>query len=129
MERGTVTGAPGAGRSPDAEGGELNATRLLRYAISLQSMVEELRSIPSPIEVDHLSAIVGTRLDEADRFLPPALAAELHRLVAPVLTTGETDRDLKVVLAQLDGWLAGLMNQIGIVVPGPSQSPDAEGQP
>lgn len=97
----------------------IDAARLLRYAVSLQAMVEELRSIPVPLAVERMSAIVGERIEDADRILPPALAAELHRLVHPLLATGETDRDLRVVLAQLDGWLGGLIGEISVIVPEP----------
>lgn len=105
--------------SVNSDGETIHPTRLLRYAESLGALVVELRSMSSPLQVDCFASLVQQRLDEADDVLPPVLAGELHRLVGPLAAGRETDRDLKVILAQLDGWTAGLVAQIGILAPSP----------
>jgi hypothetical protein len=92
-------------------------TRLIRFAASLGMLRDELRLLTDPLSVDWLQILVEARLREAEQVIPPELGDELRRLLSPVLLTGETSRDLEVVLAQLDGWIGGLISQIALVVP------------
>lgn len=115
-----MTGSGAEAPLPDETAdGPVNAGRLLRFGESLRATLEELRGLDAPLAIDRFAALVAARLEEADRILPPDLAAELRRLLAPGLTEGETDRDLMVILAQVDGWIAGLAGQMIVAVPEP----------
>lgn len=91
-----------------------DGARLIRFAESLNASVEELRSLPpGSISVAELEAIVRRALDEADDVIPAPLLPELHSLVAP-MHHPETERDLRVVLAEIAGWVHGLLGGMGI---------------
>ncbi len=91
-----------------------NGARLIRFAETLDATVDELRSLPpGSRDVAQITTIVSHIIEEAESVVPAALAPELRKLVAP-LREIETERDLRVVLVELDGWFRGLLGSMGI---------------
>lgn len=105
-------GQPGGdGAGADRTGVE--AARLWRLLGSVGALLVELRSLPgSAVSVDMLAPRVRVLLAEAEDLVPPSLCDELHRLVGPVRSEGETERDLRMLLAGLEGWIEGLNAQL-----------------
>ena len=118
-----------AGLSPGGPGADgprrvtvLDPARLVRFAGSLGALVDEMRSLAEPLAGDRCRALVQAELDEADLLLPAELASELQALITPLTADGETERDLRIVLAQLDGWIGALIAQLSLVVPAGPQT-------
>jgi hypothetical protein len=102
-----------------------DGARLIRFAEALNSTVEELRALPlGALGVKELQAIVVRTLEEADTVIPSLLLPELHSLVAPI-REAETERDLRVLLVELDGWVRGLLGGMGITFAA-APTPDEE---
>ncbi len=93
-----------------------DGARLIRFAEALDASVEELRSIPpGSLDVKDLERIVQRTLAEADSVIPAPLLPELHHLVGP-MKEPETERDLRVMLVEIDGWVRGLLGSMGITI-------------
>lgn len=101
-----------------------NGARLIRFAEVVDATVDELRALPpGSIDVEQIRAMVSREIAEAESVVPAVLLPELHKLMAPIRET-ETERDLRVVLVELDGWLRGLLGTMGITF---SVAGDGEG--
>ncbi len=88
--------------------------RLIRYAETLSATLMELRSIPAgSLTPGQLRPVIEQALRDAGDAIPASLLPEFHRLVAPALDD-ETERDLRVLLAELQGWVLGLLASIGV---------------
>lgn len=87
--------------------------KLWRLLASLQAVQAELRSVPrDSVTVGWLERVVEGLSGGTEDVLPVSLTAELRSLVTPVRAGTESERDLAVVLAALEGWLEGVMSQM-----------------
>lgn len=102
-----------------------DGARLIRFAEGLDASVQELKSIPpGSLDVQELETIVRRTLSEADAVIPVQLLPELHHLVAPIREP-ETERDLRVMLVEIDGWVRGLLGSMGVTI-AVAAAPDEE---
>lgn len=93
-----------------------DGARLIRFAEALDASVEELRSLPpGSLAVEELRAIVLRTMSEAEAVIPSPLLRELHHLVGP-MNEPETERDLRVMLVEIDGWVRGLLGSMGVTI-------------
>jgi hypothetical protein len=126
-----------SGAEPGAHNGERatpftlsvgDAARLMRLQGTLAAVVDELRGLPEgSVGTARLSALVEHLLDGVDSVVPRAVLGELQRLIKEPTPTGEPERDLRLVLAALDGWLQGLAVELQMVIAAPgatASSPD-----
>lgn len=88
----------------------VNGPKLVRLEYTIRSLIEEMReAAPSSEDLADVGGVLDRLLAEVGSCLPDPLLEELARLVGP-LGDGPVDGDtLRVVLAQLDGWLAALV--------------------
>ena len=94
-----------------------DGARLLRFAEALDATVEELRALPpGSLTVAELEGIVERTVAEAEAVIPAVLVSELRSLIAPIREP-ETERDLRLILGELDGWVRALLGSMGVAIP------------
>lgn len=93
-----------------------DGARLLRFAETLDATMEELRALPpGSLTVAELEGIVERTVVEAEAVIPAVLVPELRSLIAP-MRDQETERDLRLILGELDGWVRGLLGSMGVAI-------------
>ncbi len=87
--------------------------RLIRIASMTRAMLEEVRESPLDEAGRHrLLAVYHSSLDRLRDSLSDDLRAELASIFAPLESSGATESELRIVQAQLVGWLEGLFSGI-----------------
>lgn len=106
-----------AGQAPVAssqEGSVEQPAKLLRIAVMVREMLEEVRRAPIDEHArEHLRRIHGSVLEELKTGLSGPLRDELDRITMP-LDGGAipTESEIRIAQAQLLGWLEGLFQGI-----------------
>lgn len=105
--------------APPASGDPADETvhdpaKVLRIASTSQRLLEELRQQRSDAGArSRVTAAYQAAVDELERLLSEDLRRELSGLLAPVSAEGIPGQDeLRVVEAQLAGWLDGLLQEV-----------------
>lgn len=84
--------------------------RVLRVATTVRGVLDELRGTdPGDAVRDRLAALHDRTLDQLDELVSPELLAELRELSLPD-TTDVSAPELRMVLAEMVGWLEGLFH-------------------
>lgn len=107
-----LTGSTSSHEQPDEVSVE-QPGKLLRIAVMIREMLEEVRR--APLDVDargHLADIHRRAVQELTAALPGALAEELGRLTLPLDGDVPSEAELRIAQAQLLGWLEGLFQGI-----------------
>lgn len=87
--------------------------KLLRIAVMIREMLEEVRRAPLDVDArENLAAIHQRVIEELRGALPGALAEELGRIAMPFDGDVPTEAQLRISQAQLLGWLEGLFQGI-----------------
>lgn len=87
--------------------------KLLRIAVMIREMLEEVRRAPLDVDArEHLAQINSRVIDELRAALPGSLAEELGRMAMPLDGDVPTEAQLRISQAQLLGWLEGLFQGI-----------------
>lgn len=100
---------------PKIEGGIEHPGKLMRIAMMVREMLEEVRRAPLDQDArEHLGRIHGRVIAELKQGLSGALAEEFERIALPLTSDGSppTDAELRIAQAQLLGWLEGLFQGI-----------------
>lgn len=107
------TGRPHApGEQPDEAAVE-QPGKLLRIAVMIREMLEEVRRAPLDVDArEHLADIHRRVVQELTSALPGPLAEELGRIALPFDEDIPTEAELRIAQAQLLGWLEGLFQGI-----------------
>jgi hypothetical protein len=108
-----VTDQPERADQPDEVAVE-QPGKLLRIAVMIREMLEEVRRAPLDVDArEYLAGINGRVVEELRGALPGSLAEELGR-IASLPADGEipTEAQLRISQAQLLGWLEGLFQGI-----------------
>ena len=98
----------------EARGSIEQPAKLLRIAVMIRELLEELRRAPIDESArQHLRDIHSKVIAELKTGLSGALAEELDRLSLPLPQTGvPTESEIRIAQAQLLGWLEGLFQGI-----------------
>ena len=119
------TGEDAASRScapgPSAASHEpaINANQLWRIEGSLsavRSEVQRLCPLDDPCLKARLVLLEQGWRSELERALPSSLAAELHALLDWLGSEDASAGELRVGLAQLEGWVEGLLSGPGVLI-------------
>ena len=97
-----------------------NMGRLIRIQSSVQALLGELHGLheaPDPATRHRLVDLERELTQALDDILDERLRLELHRLVLELPLQGSSADEIRIALAQLDGWLTGLLTGLTIVVP------------
>ena len=101
------------------EGRVHDAGELLRVAGSLAAVRAEVAQLES-LDDDAVRARLATLERywhaELEEILPPSVVAELHRLTDWTREGAASGAEVRIGLAQLEGWLDGLISATGFVV-------------
>lgn len=100
---------------PKIEGGIEHPAKLMRIAMMVREMLEEVRRAPLDANArEHLGRIHKRVIVELKQGLSGALAEELERIALPLDSdqAPPTDAELRIAQAQLLGWLEGLFQGI-----------------
>jgi hypothetical protein len=97
-----------------AQGSIEQPAKLLRIAVMIRELLEELRRAPIDESArQHLRDIHSKVIAELKTGLSGALADELDRISLPLPATGvPTESEIRIAQAQLLGWLEGLFQGI-----------------
>lgn len=117
----TLPEEPEAG--PQAEAGRLGEgpsdfAELWRIELSLAAVTEEmhrLRDLDDARLMARVAALERGWRTELEQMLPESLHGELHRLLDWLGKEGASASELRVGLAQLEGWVSGILHSIGVV--------------
>ncbi|MBW3621739.1 MAG: bacterial proteasome activator family protein [Actinobacteria bacterium] len=102
--------ASGPPAAPDADAAVRDPARALRVATTVRGVLDELRgSEPGEAVRDRLASLHDRTLEQLEDLMSDELLAEL-REVALADTSGVSAPELRVVLAELVGWLEGLFH-------------------
>lgn len=107
-------GVPGAAALDEAQGTIEQPAKLLRIAVMVQELLEEVRRAPLDEGArERLRDIHAKVIDELKTGLSGSLAEELDRLSFPLPSDGvPTESEIRIAQAQLVGWLQGLFQGI-----------------
>jgi Bacterial proteasome activator len=102
---------------------------LIRIQASAEALIEELhqlRSAPDANTRRRLVEIDTALTEQLDKSLGTGLRAEYHRLSPPPSASDVSIDELRIGLAQLEGWLGGLLAGITVAIqtPGPIRKPE-----
>lgn len=102
------------------EGRVHDAGELLRVAGSLAAVRAEVDQLEALDDDDSVRARLATLERywhaELEEILPPSVVAELHRLTDWTREGAASGAEVRIGLAQLEGWLDGLISATGFVV-------------
>jgi len=98
----------------DAENTIEQPAKLLRIAVMIRELLEEVRREPLDEHArEHLRDIHAKVIAELKTGLSGALAEELERITLPLPASGvPSDSEIRIAQAQLLGWLEGLFQGI-----------------
>jgi hypothetical protein len=107
------------GPDDDGQGGSLSdmveqPAKVMRIGTMIKQLLEEVRAAPlDDASRNRLRDIHAASIRELEEGLSPELRDELERITLP-FTEGETpsDAELRIVQAQLVGWLEGVFHGI-----------------
>ncbi|MDO5498202.1 MAG: bacterial proteasome activator family protein [Propionibacteriaceae bacterium] len=88
--------------------------KVMRIATMTQKLLDEIKASPlDDASRKRLGEVYGTSIEELKAGLDPKLADELERITEPFAENATpTDAELRIVQAQLVGWLEGLFHGI-----------------
>ncbi|MGI9120893.1 MAG: bacterial proteasome activator family protein [Acidimicrobiales bacterium] len=87
--------------------------KVMRIGSMIKQLLEEVRHAPlDEASRSRLKEIYETSVQELAQGLSPDLRAELDRLTLPLEAQTPSDAELRIVQAQLVGWLEGLFHGI-----------------
>lgn len=93
----------------EAQGSFIEAPKLMRIASMTRAMLDEIRQNPlDEAGRRRLVEIHESSLDEMQEVLSDDLRSELIEMFRPVSKDSTTESELRLVQAQLVGWLEGL---------------------
>lgn len=96
----------------DAQGVE-HPTKLIRIGTMSNQLLDEIRQTElDEMSRDRLREIYQISVRELAELLSPDLRSELEELTAPIGEGTPSDAELRIVHAQLVGWLQGLFHGI-----------------
>lgn len=96
--------------APDADATVRDPARALRVATTVRGALDELRGTePGAAVRDRLAALHDRTLDQLDGLVSPELLTELRDLAVDD-TSDVSAAELRVVLAEIVGWLEGLFH-------------------
>lgn len=102
--------ADGPAATPEADPAVLDPGRALRVATTVRGVLDELRGTePGDAVRDRLAALHDRTLEQLDGLVSPDLLEELHEL-SIADTSAVSAPELRVVLAEMVGWLEGLFH-------------------
>lgn len=111
-----VESAPDSeGRNPDSVTDMVSEPdKVMRIATMTQKLLDEIKSNPlDDASRRRLSDVYRTSIEELKAGLDPRLADELERITEPFAEDATpSDSELRIVQAQLVGWLEGLFHGI-----------------
>ena len=110
-----VPGIPDAGAAAGGDGETVEQpAKVMRIGTMIRQMLEEVRQAPlDEASRIRLREVYAASLRELQDGLSPDLSAELLRMAPPFLPEQvPSDAELRVVQAQLVGWLEGLFHGI-----------------
>jgi hypothetical protein len=116
------TAQPPAGPARGTEGAAdrvRNPGELWRIEGSLTAVRQEVNALQGVDEErlrDRVAALERRWRTELDTVLPESLVDELHRFLDWSGETGAGSSELRIGLAQLEGWLDGVISGMGFVV-------------
>ena len=108
---------PGAAPGAPPSARERNAARLWRIEGSLTTVLSELRQLEQLDEEPlrrQLASLERRWRAELDAILPEPLLDEMHRLFDWAGDERASTAELRVGLAQLEGWVSGALSEMGI---------------
>jgi hypothetical protein len=92
---------------------------------AVRSEVRQLRDLDDPSVRARLALLEQRWLSELQRILPDSLHSELHGLLDWLRNDKLSSAEIRLGLAQLEGWLDGVLSGMGLVV---VRRPDGPGQ-
>lgn len=96
--------------APEADAAVRDPARALRVATTVRGVLDELRGTePGDAVRDRLAALHDRTLDQLDELVSPELLEELRALSLPD-TADVSAPELRMVLAEMVGWLEGLFH-------------------
>jgi hypothetical protein len=105
--------AAGAGAAPEAAETVEQPAKVLRIGTMIRQLLEEVRRAPlDDAGRERMREIYDTSVQELTGGLSPDLSAELERLTSPFVGGTPSESELRIVQAQLVGWLEGLFQGI-----------------
>ena len=88
-------------------------SKLIRIASMTRAMLEEVRAAPlDEAGRRRLLGVYETSLDQLHESLSPDLQEEMAAVFTPLGSEGTSESELRIVQAQLVGWLEGLFSGI-----------------
>lgn len=123
----TAEGAPEPGSGPEdvPESDRVrNADELWRIEGSLsavRSEVHHLKALDDRPLLERIAALEQDWLVELEGILPETLVQELHGLLDWWGSAEPSASELRIALAQLEGWLDGVIAGLGFVVVEPTE--------
>lgn len=92
---------------------------------AVRSEVRQLRDLDDPILRARLALLEQRWVSELQRILPDSLHSEFHGLLDWLRNEKLSSAEIRLGLAQLEGWLDGVLSGMGLVV---VHRPDEPGQ-
>jgi|GEM_PF-5329811 len=83
---------------------------------AVRSEVRQLRDLDDPSVRARLASMGQRWLAELQRILPSSMHSELHRLLDWFSSDKLSSAEIRLGLAQLEGWLDGVLSGMGLVV-------------
>lgn len=126
--------APTAPSGPEVPAGNdvIDGSKLMRLEGEVSAILEELHQVDGDAwDEPRVNQLVARILAEVGSCLPDALLDELRRLIGPLRDPAPGPSTVRVVLAQLEGWLSAVVAEamsavvVGQVVD-PAHIPPAE---
>ncbi|MDA8301246.1 MAG: DUF2587 domain-containing protein [Actinomycetota bacterium] len=90
---------------------------------AVRSEVRQLRDLDDPILRARLALLEQRWVSELQRILPDSLHSEFHGLLDWLRNEKLSSAEIRLGLAQLEGWLDGVLSGMGLVVVRPPGEP------
>ena len=90
---------------------------------AVRSEVRQLRDLDDPILRARLALLEQRWVSELQRILPDSLHSEFHGLLDWLRNEKLSSAEIRLGLAQLEGWLDGALSGMGLVVVRPPGEP------
>jgi len=98
-----------------------NVARLVRIQASTHWLLEELHALRGSIDLKthyRLAEMDRALTEQLDEILDMSLRSELHHLVDHPPIDDSSQDEIRIALAQLEGWIGGLLG--GLAMSGPN---------